>query len=193
MIVQPETGDICLLRFVLDARARADLDATLGEGAAFGPVVRALANVLRAHRDAWLSAGAVDAESGRLFEVPDRLRLLVDAERDTLRALDDRARGLDDGPFRGGTLGDDSAVLVVIAIGIRESPQLRQVGRTTLVTIGAIARGHTLVSALDAIAELADGDILGGEILVRPERGRELALHELSRAYSRDELVAVKV
>jgi len=178
-MVLPESGDVGVLRIVLDGHLK-ELDAAREH-------VREVAKLLLAHRAAWKSAGAVDVEAGRLFEALERFRPLLATERELISVLDDwRAPG--DGPFRSpGEIDPREVSVVVIVLAVRESPVLRYMNQDTLVTVGQIGRGETIAAALGLIAELGDGSILAGEVLVRYAHAGDLF-----RAYPGGELVRLK-
>lgn len=177
MMVLPESGDLGVLRLVLDGHVA---------GLA-GPVAK-VAKLLLARREAWRSAGAVDVEPGRLYDVPERYRPLLAAERERIAVLDEwRAPG--DGPFRSpGEIDPREVTVVVLVVGVRESPVLRyMMKQDTLVTIGEIGRGDSIAAALETLAQLGDSSILAADVLVRHAHAGDLF-----RAYPAGELVRIK-
>jgi hypothetical protein len=186
MMALPESGDLGVLRIVLDGHLT-ELDAAREPASSVGAHLRAVAKLLLARRDAWRSAGAVDVEAGRLYEVPERYGPLIEAERERIAVLDEwRAPG--NGPFRSpGDLDPRQVSVVVIVLGVRETPVLRYMKQDTLVTIGEIGRGESIAAALATIAEIGDGSIVAADVLVRHTHAGDLF-----RAYPGGVLVRLK-
>ena len=185
--VLPETGDLGVLRIICDGTVRQEIGNALAETRSIHETVRAVSKVLLAHRDAWRAAGAVDVDTCRLFEVPERYEPLLAAETERIAVLDAWEVPPDDGPFRTpGSADPRDVVVVVIVLGVRESPLLRDLQLDTLVTIGEIGRGDTVAAALGTFAGLGDR-LLMGEVLVRQTHAGDLF-----RAYSQTELVRIK-